>query len=108
MNCPWDEEVKLWEQFGWHSIEIWASKINAQLAKGETLATLKRQMADAGAKPIGLCVGIFGTDAQPSTLERELAEISKLLDLCAAMESPALTVVTFGDAGEDLPATNSI
>ena len=108
MNCPWDQEVKLWEQFGWHSIEIWASKIQAQMERGASLPALRRQMVDAGARPIGLCVGAIGPDPRPGTLERELQEIEKLLDLCNEMGSPALTVVMFGDAGDDLAAVNSI
>ncbi len=108
MHCPWDQEVKLWEQFGWSDIEIWASKINAQLERGDTLAALKRQMEDVGARPIGMCAGAIGPDPQESTRCRELGEMEKLLDLCASMGSPALTVVMFGDAGDDLPAANTI
>jgi len=54
MHCGWEEELRLWQQFGWRAAEIWFSKIEARLAQGATYEQLAQQMRDAGVQPVGL------------------------------------------------------
>lgn len=102
MNCGWDEELRLWQEFGWTAAEIWNSKIQPQVAAGMSLEQLRRQMQDAGVQPVGLCAGVVFTSKQNHDQQAEMAEIEKLLDVAAAMGAPALTVVIIGEGADDL------
>jgi len=100
MHCPWEEELRLWEEFGWRAAEIWGSKIQPRLDAGETTHQLSRQMADAGVTPIGLCAGFLSAD--PAAWDKEREGLSRNLDLTQAMGAPSLTVVIVGGRGEDI------
>jgi 2-keto-myo-inositol isomerase len=106
MHCPWEEELSLWQKFGWNAAEIWYSKLEPQLAKGVSFAQLSRQMRDAGVKPIGMCATFVCTPSSekddPEGLE--LIEINQYLDAAAAMNAESLTVITDGLIGESLAA----
>ena len=104
MNSSWEEELPLWREFGWHAVEVWQSKIEAQLAKGVSKEELKRQMSDAGVAPIGMCAGAIWTLGEAFNQANESAAIAKSLDLAAEFGVPSLTVITIGKVGDDLPA----
>ena len=102
MNCAWDDELKLWQEFGWNAAEIWDSKIQPKLAAGSTISQLAREMQDAGVKPIGLCAGVVTTSKQNSDWAAELNQLDRLCDVAAGMGAPALTVVIIGDGADDM------
>ena len=102
MNCGWDEELKLWEKFGWTAAEIWYSKMQPRLATGATCEQLRRQMQDAGVLPIGVCAGSISTAFGARNREQEYSDLAKRLDVTATMGAPSLTVIIDGEAGDDL------
>lgn len=104
MHCPWEQELPLLEKFGWRAAEIWASKIQPRLDQGATTDQLKQELADAGIAPIGLCAGILTATTETAALQRETADLLRLLDLAQAMGAPALTVVIVGGASADIGA----
>lgn len=104
MNCPWEDELNLWQEFGWNTVEIWYSKLELQLAKGVDFECLARQMSDAGVTPIGMCAGVILTPSceKDDPQGNELTDIIRRLDAAAAMGAPSLTVITGGIVGQDL------
>lgn len=104
MNCPWEAELPLWEEFGWNAVEIWYSKLEPQLARGIGFEELARQMRDAGVSPIGMCAAVVLTPASekddPSGGEH--VDLLKRLDAAAAMGAQSLTIITGGAIGTDL------
>lgn len=102
MNSRWDEELLLWEKYGWKAAEIWYSKMQPRLSEGATLESLARQMSDAGVTPVGMCAAGVSVGVEDRT--GELANIVKLLDACAAMKVPALTIIIGGKTSDDLAA----
>ena len=104
MNCPWEEELSLWQEFGWNAAEIWYSKLEPQLAKGVSFAQLARQMGDAGVTPIGMCAGVILTPTceKDDPEGNEQIDILKRLDAAEAMGASSLTVITGGLIGTDL------
>ncbi|MEO6907426.1 MAG: sugar phosphate isomerase/epimerase [Abditibacteriaceae bacterium] len=102
MHCGWDEELLLWQKFGWSAAEIWFSKMEARIAQGASYEQLARQMQDAGIVPVGVCAGILSTVSSKPDRDVEFSELAKVLDAAAAMQSPSVTVVIVGDAGNDL------
>ena len=104
MNCPWEEELILWQEFGWNAVEIWYSKLEPQLVKGVTLERLASQMGDAGVAPLGMCAGVILTPSseKDDPQGNELDDLTRRLDAAAAMGAPSLTVITGGVIGKDL------
>ena len=104
MNCPWEAELSLWQDFGWNAAEIWYSKLEPQLAKGVTFDQLARQMSDAGVTPIGMCAGVILTPSceKDDPEGNEQIDMLRLLDASAAMGASSLTVITGGLVGTDL------
>lgn len=104
MNCPWEAELPLWQEFGWDAVEIWYSKLEPQLAKGVSFEQLARQMGDAGVTPIGMCAGVVLTPAceKDDPEGNEHIDILKCLDAAASMGASSLTVITGGLIGTDL------
>lgn len=106
MNCPWEDELTLWQDFGWNAAEIWFSKLEPQLAKGVSFTELSRQMREAGVDPIGMCAAIICTPSSekddPENLE--LAEVTERLDAAAAMDAKSLTIITDGLVVDSLAA----
>lgn len=104
MNCPWEDELLLWQEFGWSAAEIWYSKLEPMLAKGYSFDQLAHQMSDAGVKPIGMCATFIAT---PSTEKDdpeglELIDIVRHLDAAEAIGAESLTVIADGAIGESL------
>lgn len=102
MNCGWEEELWLWQQFGWRAVEIWHSKIEARIAQGATYEQLARQMRDAGVSAVGACAAGVSTAAAGCDRAQEFGALAKQLDATAAMGSPSLTVIIDGEVGGDL------
>jgi sugar phosphate isomerase/epimerase len=104
MNCPWEAELPLWQEFGWNAAEIWYSKLEPQLAKGVTFAQLARQMSDAGVTPIGMCAGVILTPSceKDDPEGNEHIDLRTRLDAAAEMGASSLTVITGGLIGTDL------
>lgn len=104
MNCPWEDELPLWQEFGWDAVEIWYSKLEPQLAKGVSFQQLARQMAEAGVSPVGMCAGVVLTQAceKDDPEGNEHIDIVKRLDATAAMGAQSLTVITGGLIDIDL------
>lgn len=104
MNCPWENELPLWQEFGWNAVEIWYSKLEPQLAKGASFEELSRQMRDAGVSPIGMCAGVVLTQAceKDDPEGNEHVDILNRLDAAAAMGAQSLTVITGGAVATDL------
>jgi sugar phosphate isomerase/epimerase len=107
MHSPWEEELQLWQEFGWKAAEIWYAKMQPLLDKGTTLESLACQMKDAGVEPIGMCAGMVWTSPHRSNEKEEYSQIAHLLDATAAMDARALTVVVIGDKPADLVQEHS-
>lgn len=104
MRLPWEEELKLWQRFGWSAAEIWYDKAKARLAAGQTLEQLARQMEDAGVTPIGLCAGVIQTRTQGHDRNTERDELARRMDLAAALNTQSITLIVLGKVGDDLAA----
>jgi 2-keto-myo-inositol isomerase len=102
MNCGWDEELRLWEEFGWRAAEIWFFKVEERIAQGASYEQLARQMRDAGVLPVGMCAGTVSTAFSQPDREQEYASLAQRLDVTAAMGVPSLTVILGGESGDDL------
>jgi 4-hydroxyphenylpyruvate dioxygenase len=102
MHCPWEEELKLWEEFGWRAAEVWYAKMEPQLTAGATLNQLADQMRDAGVSPVGVCAGFAYTSAHRDDEAQEYSALEKMLDVTATIGSPALTTVIIGEPSDDL------
>lgn len=102
MHCDWEEELQLWQKFGWRAVEIWFSKMEARIAQGASYEQLARQMQDAGAVPVGVCAGAISTVFSKPDRELEFSKLTKVMDAAAAMKAPSVTVILVGDAGDDL------
>lgn len=102
MNLPWGEELRLLEKFRWSAAELWYDKAKARLDAGETCAQLARQLKDAGVKPIGMAAAVLWTASEGHDAAEENAELERRLDVTAALDAGALTVVILGKVGPDL------
>lgn len=102
MHCPWKEELKLLQEFGWGAAEIWYAKLEPQLHAGRTFDQLAQQMQSAGVLPIGMCAGFVYTSRHRADEAQEYSALEKVLDATAAMKVPSLTVVVLGDPDDDL------
>jgi len=102
MNCGWEEELRLWQQFGWRAAEIWFSKMEARLAQGASYDQLARQMRDAGVQPAGLCAGVISTAYSQPDRNQEYAALARIFDAAQAMNAPSATIIIGGTSGDDL------
>jgi 2-keto-myo-inositol isomerase len=102
MHCGWEEELRLWQQFGWRAAEIWFSKMEARTAQGASYEQLAQQMRDAGVQPVGLCAGIISSAFSGPDRKQESAALTRILDAAAAMNAPAATIIIGGAAGNNL------
>lgn len=102
MNCNWEQELLLWEQFKWSAAEIWFSKVEERVGRGATYEQLSRQMRDAGVVPVGLCAAGMAPAAGTSDRSQEYSDLEKRLDVAAAMGAPSLTIYIDGKVGDNL------
>lgn len=104
MHSTWDEELLLWEKYGWTAAEVWHSKMDPKVAAGVSYETLARQMSDAGVTSIGTCAVGIAPGAPGKDRTGEFDDLARRLDATAAIGAPALTVITMGELGDDLAA----
>ncbi|MBI2302977.1 MAG: sugar phosphate isomerase/epimerase [Armatimonadetes bacterium] len=103
-NLTWEEELPLWERFGWRAVEVWEDKLRAYLDAGHTPSAVVEQLDGLGIEPVGMCAGVIWTPSQGQDPAAERAELQRRLDLCAAIGCPSLTVIAIGQVGDDLAA----
>lgn len=101
MNLKWDEEFKLWEKFGWKAVEPWYDKVDAAVKTGRTVASLAKQMKDAGIQPIGLAPAVAMTRSSKPDINAENQAWAKRLDVTAELGAPALTFIALGEMSKD-------
>lgn len=101
MKLNWDEEFRFWERFGWKAVEPWYDKVDAAVKGGRTVASLAKQMKDAGIKPIGLAPAITMTRSSKPDLKAEEAAWAQRLDVTAELGAPALTFIALGEMSKD-------
>lgn len=106
MKLPWNEELKLLQEFGWRGAEVWHSKFKAEIDAGraKSYEQLGKQMRDAGVEPTGSCVGIMWTKTNGNDPKTELADFERALDTTAAIGAPSMALIALGKVGDNLQA----
>ena len=101
MNLKWDEEFRFWEKFGWKAVEPWYDKVDAAVKAGRTVASLAKQMKDAGITPVGLAPAVAMTRSSKPDTKAENDAWTKRLDVTAELGAPALTFIALGEMSKD-------
>jgi 2-keto-myo-inositol isomerase len=101
MKLNWDEEFRFWERFGWKAVEPWYDKVTDAVKAGRTVASLAKQMKDAGIKPIGVAPAITMTRSSKPDVKAEEAAWAQRLDVTAELGAPALTFIALGELSKD-------
>jgi len=102
MNQNWDEEFKLWQQFGWKAVELWYDKVDACIKQGRTAKSLVKQMGDAGIKVVGIAPIVVTTASSSPDVNAERDAWVRRLDLAADLGAPAVTIIALGKVAADV------
>ena len=90
---PLEQQIELAGKAGFAQIGLWNSDVDPAMARGETLASIKSRLDDAGLRVGEFCFLPGWMDADAAKLKTTLAEARRLSEMTSALGSDLLVTI---------------